>query len=133
MPENLKSKLRKEDFIGSLDSEISAAVSIDSGNTFSSPADVSSPAGTLSRSSAIAASENNVYVAWEMLDGIQRPNEYISQHPWALAVRIDKEMYRRLHASNRTKRFNVVIPSLFSSLYSFKIVIRWNTARRNRK
>jgi hypothetical protein len=62
LPKDLKSKLRKEDFIGSLDSEILVAVSTDSGNTFSSPVDVSKTAGTLSRSSAIAASKNNVNV-----------------------------------------------------------------------
>jgi hypothetical protein len=29
-------------------------------------------------------------ISWKMLDGIQWPKEYLSQHPWALAVREDK-------------------------------------------
>jgi hypothetical protein len=28
-------------------------------------------------------------ISWKMLEGIQWPNEYLSQHPWALAVRED--------------------------------------------
>jgi photosystem II stability/assembly factor-like uncharacterized protein len=28
-------------------------------------------------------------ISWKMLDGIQWPKEYLSQHPWALAVRED--------------------------------------------
>jgi hypothetical protein len=85
LPENLKSKLRRI-LLGHL-TQILAAVSTDGGNTFSSPVDVSKTVKMLSRSCSIVASENNVYVAWEMLDRIQWPKEYISEHPWALAVR----------------------------------------------
>jgi photosystem II stability/assembly factor-like uncharacterized protein len=28
-------------------------------------------------------------ISWKMLEGIQWPNEYLSQHPWALAVRYE--------------------------------------------
>ncbi|MFL6409095.1 MAG: glycosyl hydrolase [Nitrososphaeraceae archaeon] len=28
-------------------------------------------------------------ISWKMLEGLQWPNEYLSQHPWALAVRED--------------------------------------------
>jgi hypothetical protein len=28
-------------------------------------------------------------ISWKMLDGIQWPKEYLSQHPWSLAVRED--------------------------------------------
>ena len=28
-------------------------------------------------------------ISWKMLEGIQWPKEYLSQHPWALVVRED--------------------------------------------
>jgi hypothetical protein len=28
-------------------------------------------------------------ISWKMLEGIQWPKEYLSQHPWALAVRYE--------------------------------------------
>ncbi len=46
------------------DSEIFFAASIDGGNTFSAPINLSNNPPTLSRFPSIAASGNNVYVVW---------------------------------------------------------------------
>lgn len=47
-----------------LDSEIFFSASIDGGNTFDTPVDISGNAGTISRNPSIAGSGNNIYVVW---------------------------------------------------------------------